>query len=233
MLDSPLPYRYPAIHWRIRLRLTEACGISRTMTFPSRFIPLALLAICAAGLAMLILRYRLNYGRSPVRLFRSGRTAQSIREAQVIGLGALLLWQALAEAFGLYRLLGDGLFAALPATGALVFLLGELLVAAGITNMGGAWQMGFDQRTRPAGLITTGPFRLSRNPIYLGMVIALMGWMLLIPTLLSLIIVVGTAVGVRRQAIEEEQYISRIYGPEFSAWAQEVGRFVPWIGRAR
>jgi protein-S-isoprenylcysteine O-methyltransferase Ste14 len=203
------------------------------MTSPGSFIPLALLAICAAGLATFIKRYRRKYGRSPVRLFRSGRTAQNITEAQVIGLGALLFWQALAEPLRLYAPLGGRLFGALPATGMLVFILGVSLTAAGITSMGGAWQIGFDQQVRPAGLITTGPFRLSRNPIYLGMVVALIGWMLLIPTILSLIIVVGAAVGVRRQAIEEERYLSRTYGPEFSAWARQVGRLVPWIGRAR
>ncbi len=151
----------------------------------------------------------------------------------MIGLGALLLWQALAEPFGLYAPLGRAFFGALPATGTLVFLLGVSVTAAGITNMGEAWQIGFDQQARPVALVMTGLFRFSRNPIYLGMVVALLGWMFLIPTLLSLIIVVGTAIGVRRQAIEEEHHLSRIYGPEFSTWAREVGRFVPLIGRAR
>lgn len=203
------------------------------MTLPWRFVPLTLLVMCAVGMAGLIRRHGGRYGRSPVQLFRSGSTVQSIREIRIILLALVLVWQALAAAFALYVPLGTRLFAALPGPGTLVFLAGVSLVAAAITNMGASWQMGFNQDVPPAGLVTAGLFRFSRNPIYLGMVVALVGWMLLVPTLLSLIIVAGMALGVRRQALDEEGYLLRTYGAEFSAWAREVGRFVPWVGRLR
>jgi protein-S-isoprenylcysteine O-methyltransferase Ste14 len=203
------------------------------MTLAGRFLPLALLAICAAGMAGFIERYRRNYTRSPVRLFRSGRTVQSMREAGAMVVGVFLVWQGLAQAFGLYVPLRTRLFDAPAELGVLVFLSGMSLIACAVINMGASWQMGFDQNLPPQRLIQTGVFRFSRNPIYLGMVVALLGWMLLIPTLLSLIMLTGLAIGVRRQAVEEEESLSRTFGAQFDAWARDVGRFVPWLGRLR
>ena len=55
--------------------------------------------------------------------------------------------------------------------------------------------------------------------------------MLLIPAILSLVIVIGAILNLRYQALEEEEYLIRTYGPQYEAWAREVGRFVPWFGR--
>ena len=198
-----------------------------------RFMPLALLCVCGAGLLWRARRSSKRYGRSPIRLFHSGRTVQNIREIRVVGLGLVLVWQALAAGFGFYVPLAGLLFAPWPKLGVAVFAAGIALVATAIADMGPSWQMGFDQTVPEHGLVRTGVFRLSRNPIYLGLDVLFIGWLLVLPTLLSLIIVVGVALGVRRQTIDEEEYLQRTYGPEFRVWAREVGRFVPWLGRLR
>lgn len=198
-----------------------------------RFVPLALLCVCGAGLVWRARRSSKRYGRSPIRLFRSGRTVQNIREIRVVGLGLVLVWQALAAGFGFYIPLASLLFAPWPKLGVAVFAVGLALIAAAIAEMGPSWQIGFDQTVPEHGLVRTGVFGLSRNPIYLGLIVLFVGWLLVVPTLLSLIIVVGVAFGVRRQAIDEEEYLQQIYGSEFRAWAREVGRFVPLLGRLR
>ena len=196
-------------------------------------MPLAGLCVCGVGLVWRVRRSTKKYGRSPIRLFHSGRTVQNIREIRVVGLGLILVWQALAAGFRFYIPLAALLFAPWPKLGAAVFAAGMALVAAAISDMGPSWQMGFDQTVPEHGLVKTGVFRWSRNPIYLGLVVLFIGWWLVLPTLLSLIILVGVALGVRRQAIDEEEYLKRTYGPEFRVWAREVGRLVPWLGRLR
>lgn len=198
-----------------------------------RFLPLLLLGACGVGLVWRARRSSERYGRSPIRLFHSSRTVQNIREIRVVGLGLVLAYQAFAAGFGFYIPLAGLLFAPWPKAGMAVFAAGMALVATAIADMGPSWQMGFDQTVPEHGLVKTGVFRLSRNPIYLGLVVLSIGWFLVLPTLLSLIIVVGLALGVRRQAIDEEEYLQRIYGLEFRGWAREVGRFVPWFGRLR
>ena len=196
-------------------------------------MPLALLCVCGAALVWRAHRHTKKYGRSAIRLFHSGRTVQNIREIRVVGLGLVLGWQALAAGFGFYVSLAGLLFAPRPILGMAVFAAGIVLVGAAIARMGPSWQMGFDQTVPEHGLVKTGVFSLSRNPIYLGLIVMFIGWLLVLPTLLSLIIVVGVALGVRRQAIDEEKYLQRTYGAEFRVWAREVGRFVPWLGRLR
>ena len=203
------------------------------MTPFSRFIPVALLCVCGAGLVWRAGRSSKRYGRSPIRLFHSGRTVQNIREIRVVGLGLVLVYQAFATGFGFYIPLAGLLFVPWPKSGVAVFALGVALIATAIADMGPSWQMGFDQTVPEHGLVRTGVFRLSRNPIYLGLDLLFIGWLLVLPTLLSAIILVGVALGVRRQAIDEEEYLQRTYSSEFRVWASEVGRFVPWLGRLR
>lgn len=203
------------------------------MTPSWRFIPLVLLCACGAGKVWRARRSSKRYGRSPIRLFHSGRTVQNIREIRVVGLGMVLAYQAFAAGFGFYIPLAGLLFAPWPKSGVALFVAGIALIGTAIANMGPSWQMGFDQTVPEHGLVRTGVFRLSRNPIYLGLIVLFIGWLLVLPTLLSLIIVVGVALGVRRQAIDEEEYLQRTYRSEFHVWAREVGRFVPWLGRLR
>jgi protein-S-isoprenylcysteine O-methyltransferase Ste14 len=143
------------------------------------------------------------------------------------------VWQALAVGLGFYVPLAGLLFAPWPKLGGAVFAASIALIATAIADMGPSRQMGFDQTVPEYGLVRTGVFRFSRNPIYLGLDVLFVGWFLILPTLLSLIIVIGVAFGVRRQAIDEEEYLRQIYGSEFRAWAREVGRFVPWLGCLR
>src|ERR1017187_62554 len=198
-----------------------------------RFVPLAMLAIYAAVMSGIIVRYRRRYGRSPIRLSGSGGAMDRIRETALILFGVLLVWQAVAAAFGLYIPLGNRLFDPLPALGTIVAFAGALLILSAIATMGASWEIPVSaERDSPAaGLITSGPFRFSRNPIYLGFGITIVGWMLLIPAILSLVIVIGAILNLRYQALEEEEYLIRTYGADYEAWAREVGPFLPWFGR--
>jgi len=202
------------------------------MTF-WRFVPLAMLALDAAVMSGIIGRYRRRYGRSPIRLSGSGGAMDRIKQAALILLGVLLVWQAVGAAFALYVPLGRRLFDPLPALGTIVAFAGGSLILSAIVTMGASCEIPIsaEQNSPAAGLITSGPFRFSRNPIYLGMLVALVGWMLLIPAQLSLIILIGAILDLRYQALEEEGFLIRTYGPDYAVWAREVGRFVPWFGR--
>ncbi len=99
-------------------------------------------------------------------------------------------------------------------------------------DLGAAWRIGVDRGTSP-GLVTRGLYALSRNPIYVGMLIGLLGFTLMIPTPLSLITLAGSAIGIRQQVLGEEIFLRRTYGAEYLAYAHRVGRFLPWTGRLR
>lgn len=119
------------------------------------------------------------------------------------------------------------------ALGASLAIVGILMTVLAQFAMGDAWRIGVDPSERTE-LVTGGPFSVVRNPIYAAMVPFFAGVALLSPNVL----IVGGA-GLLVVALElqtrlvEEPYLSKIHGEEYLAYAAQVGRFLPRIGRLR
>jgi protein-S-isoprenylcysteine O-methyltransferase Ste14 len=115
---------------------------------------------------------------------------------------------------------------------------GFVLAGAGIAGtfasqlaMGDSWRIGVDQDERTE-LVTDGVFALVRNPIYSFMVIAWIGFALMVPTWLSLASVPVGIAGIWIQVrLVEEPHLIAGHGDAFRAYASRVGRFVPGLGR--
>jgi protein-S-isoprenylcysteine O-methyltransferase Ste14 len=97
--------------------------------------------------------------------------------------------------------------------------------------MGASWRIGVDETERTE-LVTGGVFALCRNPIYTFMMIAWVGFALLVPTWLSFASIAVAAVAFEVQVrLVEEPHLLRAHGAPYRAWAARVGRFVPGLGR--
>jgi protein-S-isoprenylcysteine O-methyltransferase Ste14 len=79
-------------------------------------------------------------------------------------------------------------------------------------------------------LITSGPYRLVRHPIYAGMLglmlataLALSHWIAIIPAVV--VFVVGTAIRVK----SEEKLLREIFGAEFEAYSRRVPVLIPHL----
>jgi protein-S-isoprenylcysteine O-methyltransferase Ste14 len=83
----------------------------------------------------------------------------------------------------------------LPLVGALFFGGLALLVAAQL-RLGASWRIGIEEGAAP-GLVTDGLYRVCRNPIFLALLVTLAGYALLLPTWLSLGLVVGAWAAIR------------------------------------
>jgi protein-S-isoprenylcysteine O-methyltransferase Ste14 len=82
-------------------------------------------------------------------------------------------------------------------------------------------------------LVTDGPFRLVRNPIYSAMLPTVFGLVLMAPSVLGLV-AIGTPVALELQVrLVEEPYLLETHGEEYSSYAPRVGRFVPGVGLLR
>jgi len=178
-----------------------------------------------------------RYGSSGIVLFRSGRPGQHLREALFVVLAVALLAEAALAAVAPRRLpglvpLAPATAALLRATGIVMVLGATALMLAAQLDLGASWRVGIDQGARP-GLVTGGLYRYSRNPIYVAMLAALLGFALLLPSCISLALLIGAGLGIRRHLRDEEAYLARTYGEEYRRYAARVGRFVPGVGRLR
>lgn len=84
--------------------------------------------------------------------------------------------------------------------------------------------------TRPQStstLVNSGIYRVSRNPMYLGFVLALVSVAFLLSNALSLVFIPGFVLYMNCFQIEpEERALSAIFGPEFTAYKESVRRWV-------
>lgn len=113
--------------------------------------------------------------------------------------------------------------------------LGAVLLAAGVGL--DVWAMVTMSRCRAnilphraaTALVTTGPFAWSRNPIYLGNTIALMGAGLAFANPWFLPAAIIAAIAVLRLAIlREEVHLAMRFG---TAWDHYRGRTSRWLGK--
>jgi protein-S-isoprenylcysteine O-methyltransferase Ste14 len=191
---------------------------------------MAWVSLCLSGLFGLLgvgLRgwvHRRRTGRSPIR----GGAGMS----GWIGLGALaLLFVAgpVAElAFDASRLV-DSDWLAVPGLALSVAGLAALLWSQ--ASMGDSLRIGVDPTERTA-LVTAGPFRWVRNPIYSAMLIYAAGVALIVPNAASVVafgvLALGLDLHVRRV---EEPYLVATHGSSYTSYAARVGRFVPGLGK--
>ncbi len=110
---------------------------------------------------------------------------------------------------------------------------GWVLIAAGIGLMGwcGLWfrrrQTPIMPRRQPDALITEGPYRLSRNPIYLADAVILLGWITLIGAPLALVTLPAFAAIMNRRFIAGEEAVLREnFADEFDAWRRTTRRWL-------
>lgn len=122
---------------------------------------------------------------------------------------------------------------AVRIAGFAAFALGFALTVAAQVQMGASWRIGVQEGER-TDLVRRGVFAWVRNPIFTGMLLALVGMLLLVPGLFSLAALVCTFAGLELQVREvEEPHLRRTHGPAYLAYAGRVGRFVPGVGRLR
>ncbi|RCW83415.1 protein-S-isoprenylcysteine O-methyltransferase Ste14 [Paracoccus lutimaris] len=80
---------------------------------------------------------------------------------------------------------------------------------------------------RPEHLVTNGPFRFSRNPIYLGDLIGLAGLMLALDAPAGLLVVPGFALLLEHRFIrQEEAVIAAAFGPAYEDYRSRVRRWI-------
>lgn len=99
--------------------------------------------------------------------------------------------------------------------------------------MGTSWRIGVDESEK-TDLVTEGPFSVVRNPIFSGMVPASLGIALLVPNVVAIVAVVLLLLALQIQVrLVEEPYLLKAHGEPYRAYASQVGRFFPLVGRLR
>lgn len=127
-----------------------------------------------------------------------------------------------------------------------VEVAGLILAVAGISAtvgaklaMGDSWRVGPDSdddsdSDERVALVTSGPFRLVRNPYLTSLTATGIGLTLMVPTVQAILGLILVVVGVRLLTRRvEEPHLLRVHGEDYRRYARITGRFVPWLGHLR
>ncbi|MFB9653394.1 methyltransferase family protein [Pseudarthrobacter sp. NPDC092184] len=116
-------------------------------------------------------------------------------------------------------------------TGVVIAITGILATFGAQLAMGSSWRIGVDETERTA-LVTTGPFRLIRNPIFTAAAAVFLGLTMMVPNAIALVGLICTITGIQIQVrLVEEPHLRRIHGTAYTDYASRAGRFLPGLGR--
>jgi len=120
-----------------------------------------------------------------------------------------------------------------PALTNLTLIAGLLLIGFGYgctlwcyAAMGNTWRIGINRKEKNL-LVTRGPYRRVRHPIYLFQVMMLAGVVLLLPTVMSALILLVHLVCVLIKAHDEEAYLRTVHGQEYAEYLSRTGKLLP------
>lgn len=102
--------------------------------------------------------------------------------------------------------------------------LSLLLVWVAQSQMANSWRIGIDEKNQTE-LVTNGLFSVSRNPIFLGIMIANLGLFLVIPNAFTLLIVSLSTVSINTQIRLEEAFLKNSHGKEYQDYLHQVRRW--------
>ena len=81
----------------------------------------------------------------------------------------------------------------------------------------------------PDRIIAGGPYRYTRNPMYLGHLIFMIGLALTLWSWFAVILLVARAVWFHRRVLHDEQRLEARFGAEYAAYRRQVNRWIPRI----
>ena len=173
---------------------------------------------------------------APMLLSGAGRREESEKRARQAG-GDRAPLVANFAAFGLYfpSLL---VFSASPdsstalllaSSGSLLSIAGAVLVLKSRTALGPAWSL-VPMADRDTGPVTTGPYRLVRHPIYLGLALVATGAALAFASWPALMIVLlGIIPTFAWRAHTEEKLLVQTFGERYGIYRQRTRMIVPYL----
>ena len=127
--------------------------------------------------------------------------------------------QLMSIAFGWNHLPASARF-----SGFLVGMLGDGIFLLSVLCMKDSWRAGIPDKDKTA-LVTTGIYKFSRNPAFLGFDLMYVGVLLLYGNLLTLGFSVFAMVMLHLQILQEEQYLVNAFGAPYQEYCRHVFRY--------
>ena len=105
-----------------------------------------------------------------------------------------------------------------------VAALGVLVFIIAMVTMRDSWRAGIPEKDKTE-LVTTGIYRISRNPAFLGFDLMYIGLLIAFFNYLHLIFVLYAIVMLHLQILQEEKFLTATFGDTYAEYKRKTGRY--------
>ena len=110
-------------------------------------------------------------------------------------------------------------------TGFCIGMLGDIIFLVSVLCMKDSWRAGISDKDRTK-LVTTGIYRYSRNPAFLGFDFMYVGLLLMHFNLSMLVVSAFAIIMLHLQILQEERYLTENYGDSYREYRKHVFRYL-------
>jgi protein-S-isoprenylcysteine O-methyltransferase Ste14 len=132
-----------------------------------------------------------------------------------------------ANTFSLPTIYGQDLFRAglIAWIGVIICFIGLIFFIWTLVSFKKSFRVGLSENTEQ-GLVTTGAFAVSRNPIYVAFAMTMAGQFLVFPSWILLLYFFAGIWLFNRQVLREEGFLKQQYGSEYVEYCNRVRRYL-------
>jgi protein-S-isoprenylcysteine O-methyltransferase Ste14 len=186
------------------------------------------LSICLLFILIIMVQIRAAIMRKRgIRIMLFGKADKS--DFLLMPLVLAIVYTALANTFGLpmWNVLIHPFWNSTAPGWAGLSLCAIAVVGFALTlaSFGDSFRVGIDENTKDK-LITTGMFRVSRNPIYVCFLIFFTGLLLIHRNIVIAVAYILLALAIHRQILREEKFLGSHYGEEYEEYRSKVRRYL-------
>lgn len=116
-------------------------------------------------------------------------------------------------------------FDAFKIIGLILIHISLIWIAFAQYQMSNSWRIGIDESNKTE-LVTKGVFSISRNPIFLGMIISILGLFMIVPTALSFCLLITTYFIIQIQIRLEEDFLEKQHRQEYINYKLKTKRLI-------
>ncbi|MBM7869011.1 protein-S-isoprenylcysteine O-methyltransferase Ste14 [Clostridium pascui] len=119
----------------------------------------------------------------------------------------------------LYESFGTSFF------GLIITLIGVSFFILAMVFLKTSWRAGIDKSTKTE-LVTSGLYRYSRNPAFVGMDLMFIGTAVTHANLITIALAILVIIGLHLQILQEEKHMKQVFKKEYNEYANKTSRYL-------
>jgi protein-S-isoprenylcysteine O-methyltransferase Ste14 len=197
--------------------------------FLRNYLPIFLFAYLLITFVLPSVRVYKQTGINPVTFGKSDNAHDYIggvmKFLTALLIGAVLLFSISPNAYSYLNPFAYLQNEWLTYTGLIIVHLALIWIIVAQYHMRQSWRIGIDNTNKTA-LITIGLFSISRNPVFLGMILSTAGIFLILPNAIMLLITVTSYIVIQIQIRLEEEHLQKMHGSDYNEYKRKVKRLL-------